>query len=179
MLQKLKKINPTAAIMLVLTIAFIWVQWPTHVTSSLPEKYLQWSPEGLGFTVKFEAEPKSESISKGDNHVQLFTLKRKGINFMVQVINRGNLPEREWLKISRKNDEKAFAGGNTLVQNKFEKAGHTIHEFFMSNDNHFVNMSRVVFTEQYIYKWTVAFKEKESDEQTNRVLTFLDSFTLQ
>ena len=178
MLQKLKKINPTAMVMLVLTIAFIWAQWPTHVRTSLPDHYVDWAPEGLGFTIKFEASPDEDSMTEGNNHVQLYTLERKGINFMVQVINRGSLAENEWLKISRKSDEKAFAEGETLVQNTFEKSGHKVHEFFMSNDNHFVSMSRVMFTDQYIYKWTVAFKEKESEEQTNRVLTFMDSFVL-
>lgn len=173
----LKKLNPTAIVVALLTIGFIWAQWPTKTGSKMPEQWFLQTDTNLGYEARFEEEPELEMAETESQRVQLFVASRKGINFMLQVIEPGAVDKNSWLEKSRQLDQKNF-GGKLVMDWSFNRQGIKVHEYILSNNNHFVNQVRIFFTEKAVYKLSVGFKEKDDEEQLTRILTFLDSFNL-
>jgi len=174
-----KKINPTGVIVAVLTLVFIWSQWPTKSGTKMPDEWFYLTDEKLGYEVQFEQEPTLETISDNGQQIQLYVMKRKGIDFMLQVITPGVSAENEeqWLEASKALDVDSF-NGNVVLDWNFPRGGEEVHEYVLTNNIHFANQVRVIFTPDAIYKLAVAFKEKDDNELLTRILTFLDSFSL-
>lgn len=173
----IKKINPTAVIVTILTIGFFWSQWPTKTGSKMPEQWHVQRDSELGYQIRFEQAPETETFETEDQVAQLFVTERKGINYMLQVIRPGTDNSAEWLNKSMETDQQSF-GGKIVMDWTFQRQGIEIHEYVLSNKHRFVNQVRVLFTPEATYKLAVGFKEKDDSELLARVLTFLDSFEL-
>jgi len=145
----------------------------------MPEQWFYVTDGQLGFEVKFEQEPALETIDADGQNIQLYVAKRKGMDFMLQVIRPGvpDINELEWLEASKKLDAESFNGSISLDWN-FSRQGRVVHEYVLTNNVHYVNQIRVIFTPEAIYKLAVAFKERDDSELLTRILTYLDSFTL-
>lgn len=169
--------NPTAVVMLVLTLAFIWVQWPTRNRSDLPQSYHWIEQTDPDFRIRFETEPVTDSITDGNQTVRLFTDSRKGLDLMLQEITPATLNPDEWLALSLRNDQEQFSG-RLAMQWQFQRQGITVHEYVLTNELHFVNQVRVIFTPDAVFKLAAGYKESEDPELMARVLGFMDSFSL-
>lgn len=172
------KISPTGIFVALITIGFIWAQWPTKSGTKMPEQWFTIVDEALGVEVKFEQEPTLETIDSDGQNIKLYVMKRKGIDFMLQIITPGvsKINEIEWLEASKKLDAESLNGKISLEWD-FMRQGQQVNEYVLTNNVKYANQVRVIFTPDAIYKLAVAFKEKDDSELLTRILTFLDSFT--
>lgn len=170
----MKKITPTHIVMAILLIAFAWAQWPSRETTTLPKDPYQLANAELGFEVQFEQKPETlgtQGVTQG------FVTERQGLSQMVQVLDREGESEKYWLDLAKRNDQQNFTG-EMVLDWQFPKSGSTVYEYALKNELGFVNQVRIWFTDDRVYKWSVAYKDKEDAELQTRILTFLDSFEL-
>ncbi len=170
------KNNGTAYFAVILTLGFIWAQWPTRTTSSLPETWVV--HQGMGFSAQFESTPVTDTVTHDGQTATLYSVSRKGIDFMLQDIRPGADNPEQWVNQSKQVDLTNF-GGELAMEWQFQSQGQVIYEYALTNDNHFVNQVRILVTPEYIIKWAVGFREKDDPEQITRILAFLDSVTFQ
>lgn len=170
------KNNGTAYVAVLLTAGFIWAQWPSRSTSNLPEVWVQHQADR--YSAQFETEPHQDSTVFEGKTATLYSVSRKGIDFMLQDIRPGTDDAEQWVSRSQQVDLSNF-GGELAMEWQFQSQGQVIYEYALTNDNHFVNQVRILVTPDYILKWAVGFKEKDDPEQITRILAFLDSVELQ
>lgn len=168
------KDNGTAYVVVVLTAAFVWAQWPTHTGSKLPEQWV--THNGKGYQAQFEAMPDQHETAANGQVAKVYLLSRKGIDFMLQDIQPGTEHVDDWVVNAKRIDAEQF-NGKLAMEWRYQKQGHWIEEYAITNDNHFVHQVRIVITPNRILKWSVAFKEKDDAELAARVLGFLDAVT--
>lgn len=157
-----------------MVVAFIWAQWPSRDESTLPQDPYLLHSEPLGFEVQFEQLPKSLG-GENEAETQGFVTERLGLSQMVQVLNREGQSDDYWISLARRNDQQNFSG-DMVLDRVFTKAGYEVHEYALKNKIGFVNQVRMLVTEDRVYKWSVAYKDREDPELQTRILTFLDSF---